>query len=276
MTQPKRAYFVLATIFLAIICSSYWAWGRPGLLWGFILSLAVHWLTFFYADQRLLGLFHAERLEGQDPWNILSRLKTLSQKARIPMPQVYMTYHETMNAYSVARNHKNSAIVLSRALTAHLSEDELTAVLAHEVARIKHLDTVNLSVTSALMSAILFFSFLLPQGKAENSKVLRALYAFFAHLTAPLALLVRRLTVSSRLYYAIDARAVELTQDSMAYAHMLWKLQSYASTKKVLIPPSTAHLFIVNPLTSRGWGRYFQAQPPLEQRVRRLIGYYPI
>src|SRR5690606_11449170 len=113
--------------FLAIIVSSYWAWGRPGLLWGFILSLVVHWLTFFYADERLLGLFRAERLEGQDPWNILARLNQLSRKARIPTPRVYMTNHDTMNAYSVARNHKRSAIILSKALTKNLSEEELTA-----------------------------------------------------------------------------------------------------------------------------------------------------
>ena len=278
MTGPKRAYILVTILFLSLVTSSFAAWGRPGLLWGFMLGLFFYWLTFFFANDQLINLFNATPVEGQDPWGLLPRLRQLSQRARLPMPKAYIFDSQTMNTYAIARNHKNSSIVLSSGLVSGLSGAELSAVLAHQVACIKSLETVNFSVSSFFMNIILFFKSNQSAdiGYSQNPGWGADFFRLFVCLTMPLLVMIRRVAVSRKCYYSLDQRAVELTQDPTTYVETLWKLQSYARARRLQISPVIAHLFMVNPLTNRGLGRYFQAQPQLEDRIRRLVGYYPI
>ena len=251
MNSSIKTYSVLTSLFLTLLVSSYLWLGRPGLLWGFLACLLLHWFIYFHSDKRLIHLFSARKLEGRDPWRLLEILEKLSQKARIPTPQVYIVTCPSLNAFSIARHHKHSAIIISESIPQTFTPDELEAVLAHEVACIKRLDTIAMSVSSALMSGPFFLLF-------------------------PITALIRRFIVTPKTYFAIDSLAAKLTNSPKNLAQALWKLQSYASTQNLNVPISTAHLFIVNPLTKAYYARYFQAQPPVEKRIQKLIGYFPI
>lgn len=277
MSGPTKTYLVLSSLFIAIISSGYFFYGRQGLIWSFMLSLLVHWLLYTYFDQKLFDTFLKHPLEGQDPWGLRKLLENISQRAKIPMPELYIAQGSHFNSFSLAKHHGKSRIILSQAAAEQLEKEEVAALLAFEVAKIKRLDTVSMSLAAALTAAALFpcrpFELHHPTIPFVRRSFLNRFLLYFLGLPA---MLLRRLLIRSSTYYAIDELATHYIDSPKNLAKTLWKLSSYAGTQKNDVPLFTAHLFAVNPLTKSGWSRYFQAQPPVEKRIRRLIGYYPV
>ena len=84
------------------------------------------------------------------------------------------------------------------------------------------------------------------------------------------------LCIPNRVYYEADALAARLVQDPKDIAQVLWKLESYTATQPMQVPHDMAHLFVVNPLPKEDWYSRLGYQPNFEQRIRKLIGYFPI
>lgn len=269
-----RAYILLTLLFLGIVVGNYHWQGRSGLIWGFLFCLFVHWSIFFLGDSQLAQLFKVKKLEGQDPWGLLKEVESLCEKAKIPPPQVFVIKDPVLNAYSVARNHDKSEIFISEELLGKLDRNELRSVLAHEIAKIKNLDTISLSLSSSLMSLGLFPLFLFPL--KNSTRIQKSLASAWLHLCSFWVYFIRRLTLHPEIYFSADHMATEWTGDNKSYAQMLWKLDSYNKTKNLMIRPQATPLFIVNPLTKQGWGLYFQAQPSTEERIKKVLGHYPI
>jgi heat shock protein HtpX len=129
--------------------------------------------------------------------------------------------------------------------------------------------TLLLSVAETLDTVL---RFLIVEKKNPNY----AMSHLFTRLISPLAGFLLRLSIRPGFYLLADDFAAHLIEEPAVLAQALWKLQSYSATMPLQAPLSTAHMFIVNPLPKRGWTRHYQAQPPIEKRIKILIGYYPI
>lgn len=270
----QRSYFLLTLLFAALLLSGYQIAGRTGLIWGFLAVLIFHWITFFYGDQKLLNLFPCRKLEGQDPWGISEHLHALSYNFRLPVPQVFITEAKVSNAYSVARNHNHSSIVLSSHLLQNLTDEERKALLTYLFVQIRDLKTVSLSLSSSLLS-FLWLPFYGLSSLAP-SKPLAFLLKLWSVLIAPIAVLTRSFILINDFYTETDEEVVRLTENPEAWARALLKIHSYAQAQDISILPCFSHIFVVNPLTPTKWSRYFQAQPRIEKRIQRLAGRYPI
>ncbi len=84
------------------------------------------------------------------------------------------------------------------------------------------------------------------------------------------------LSVAESHYYAADALGAKLTGSPQPLAQALWKLHSYAGSDTTAIPASTGHIFIVNPLHGGKVYKPFVVHPPVEKRIEKLVGYFPI
>lgn len=280
MSGSTKAWAVLSVLSVILVVS-FQSWGgRQGLLWGVIIVLSINCVLYFFNEIRLEKLFSGQLIEGQNPWNLFELTEKLAQKARIPVPKILVISSSSPQAIAMGRNWNSATILLTDGLLNTLSPQEREAVISYQIACIKKLDTLIFSLTSALTSFIFFMSQLgdlLLRGVLGSKEDPRSrqnhLISFFV---TPFATGLVRMTIGTRRYLALDTLAASWIDDPQYLAQALWKMESYAATKPIDIPPYAAPLFIVNPLTLPGWTRYFQVHPHIELRIKNIIGYFPI
>lgn len=276
MNNPTKTFLFLSVFSTLTLFIGYMIYGRQGLLTGFALAISLNFFIYFYSEHRLREIFKGKEIEGADPWDILKIVKELAYKMKIPPPQIIMIPLMTPTAFSVGRNWDSAQIIVSKGLVESMTKKEVVSVLAHEMAHIRKLDTLSFGVGSALAGACMSWAHGMDRTYQWIARVKNPGPGLFTSIVAPLAALLVKLTVNPNSEYEADKFAADAVGDPEIFAESLWKLQSYAATRPIRIPLSTAHLFVVNPLTTRGTNRYFHTQPSVESRIEKLIGRYPL
>ena len=152
--------------------------------------------------------------------------------------------------------------------------------MAYQVACIRNMNTLAFAVGSFLISLGLFVTesldtflrILIVEKKSSQSVASQA----FTRLASPLMGFLLRLSIRPSFYKDADSLATQFLSDPKTVSQVLWKLDSYSKTQPLQVPLSTAHIFMVSPLTQVRWSRWYAAQPPTPDRIKRLVGYYPI
>ncbi|HEX4923375.1 MAG TPA: M48 family metalloprotease [Bdellovibrionales bacterium] len=269
MSNLARVWFLLTLSSFAILIAGFYLGERQGLLIAFGIVLVLNTGVYFLADLRVRNLFNGRPMLGQDPWGLGEMVEELAAKTRIPRPEVVVVPLKVPTALSTGRHWHHSTIFLSEGLLAQLTPQELKAVLAHEISKIKRLDTFAQSVSSTFAGGLLWLA-------RRLDRLMFRRRAKFERMFEPVALLPVHLSIPRSSYYAADELASHLIGGPQLLAQVLWKLHSFAGTQPLEIPTSTAHLFIVDPLTSSPFHRYFQKHPPIERRIEKLVGYFPV
>ena len=155
-----------------------------------------------------------------------------------------------------------------------LNDDELEGVIGHGMAHIGHRDMLVMSAAATIEGAISFianialFSAIFGGRNRNGGNIIGLL---LVAITAPIAAMLIQMAISrSREYYA-DAGGAKITGKSWALASALEKLEKW--NRKIPLErgkPSSASLFIVNPLKAGGMRALFSTHPPMEERIRRL------
>ncbi len=229
-------------------------WGQHlGLILGFFISIGLVPFIYFWGDKCSARLFQGKKIEGQDPWGALQLVKNLSEKAHILPPRVFVVPHRIPQAMALGRTPSKGKIFLTQSLLEKLDKKGLESVLAYQIAAIKRRDTLVHSVSICLCIFLV------------NTLVL-----------APLGWLIFKLCIRPQHYLKTDQLATGYLGDSKILATTLWKLNSYAQVQSLDTPWWLSPLFIVAPLTSRSWTRYFSSQPPMKKRIEKLVGHFPI
>ncbi|MCB0392755.1 MAG: M48 family metalloprotease [Bdellovibrionales bacterium] len=280
MKSTHRAWLTLATFSLLIIYFGYALAEREGVLWGLVISLSINSIIYLYVESKVLNSFSVDPIEGQDPWGLILSLQDIIQKARIPQPEVLVLKNPSPQVFLLSKSWLNSHIVVTTGLLERLNKKDLKAILAYCVATIKRQDSFAHLVAMAFISTILWVGQIF-------DKIYRWLVGIkgqgpffhnypFTYCLSPFAKIILKFIVKEKDYMEADKLAGSFVGSPKDLAHALWKLQSYSLTLPLNSPVYLAHGFIVNPLTPKGWTRYFQAQPSVKDRIKNLIGYYPV
>jgi heat shock protein HtpX len=91
-------------------------------------------------------------------------------------------------------------------------------------------------------------------------------------ILAPFAAMLIQLAVSRSREYQADASGAHYTGNPYALASALAKLDAYSRRVPMVASPSTAHLFIVQPLVGMNFANLFSTHPPIAKRIERLTG----
>ena len=272
-----RVCLFLVVLSCLILGVGYSVYGRWGLLLAFFVMIAWNFYIYFYNDQSLHKIFPSQQLEGSDPWGIYRAVNYLVSQAGISAPKVFMISLEAPTAFSVGVFRRS--IFISRGLVEVLTQEELRAVLAHEIFHIKHLDTLSFGVASAVMNFCLFWGDCLDRGLAFVVRGLgwRAYRGrFFIYFFMPLALVCLILIISLKSDYRADQSVALMNKNPGHLAQALWKLESYSQTKPIEVSLAMAHFFIVSPFRKGTIEDRFFFMPSIEDRIRRLVGRYPL
>lgn len=272
-----RIWLFMFLLSMVLMLGGYQIGSRAGLWIGFFVASIFFTMIYFFADPPLISFFNARKLSGQDPWGLNSLSAKYSRLIGIAAPDIYLVSSTSISAFSLGPSFRQSCICLTTELLKRLSVEEVQAVIAHQVCHAKGLGSFNFSILSALIHSLTGFAVLLdsawPPNWTQNGK---SRFHPFLTTAAPIAGALLRFAQNDRKYFENDELSASLIGSKKAIANALWKIESYCQTRPLDIPPCTNHLFITNPegLKESSW--FFMTHPNVENRIRRLVGTYPL
>jgi heat shock protein HtpX len=205
-------------------------------------------------------------------------VERLAERAGIPVPRLYVVPGEQPNAFATGRDPAHAAVAVTAGLLHLLDTEEVEGVLAHEIAHIKHRDTLTMTVVATIAGAVMLladmarWAMIFGGARSDDREGGNPLVYLFVMIVAPIAAMLIQLAISRAREYEADATGAKLAGSPDGLISALRKLEQASRMIPMQASPSTAHLFIVNPL--RGMGgtlmSLFMTHPPIEERIRRL------
>ncbi|MCX5866862.1 MAG: zinc metalloprotease HtpX [Proteobacteria bacterium] len=253
------------------------AGGRQGIIIAFILAVFMNFFSYWFSDKIVLAIYRAQEVtEAQAP-ELYRIVANLTQKAGMPMPKVYTIPSQSPNAFATGRNPAHAAVAVTEGMLKLVNSGELEGVLAHELTHVKNRDTLICAIAATIAGAIMvlasmarwtaIFGGLGGRGNERRDNIVGLL---FMAILAPFAAMLIQMAISRSREYLADDGAADLTGNPNGLASALGKLSAYSQRIPLNANPSTAHLFIVNPLSAQRIGRFFSTHPPIEERIERL------
>jgi len=274
----KTALFLAALT--AIFMTAGWLLGGSGgMLLALGLAVAMNMGAWWYSDKIVLAQYGATEVTAQTAPEFYSMVAELAQRAQLPMPRVYIAPSPQPNAFATGRSPEHAAVCATSGLLERLTPAEVRGVMAHELAHVKHRDTLIMTIAATIsgalgnMARMVMFMGMTTHNNRENRSPLGGLGVLVAALLAPLAAMLIQFTISRTREFAADRRGAEISGDPLALASALANLHN--SARKIDMPqadanPASAHMFIVNPLHAGGMAALFATHPPMEERIARL------
>ena len=275
MNTLKTTFFLslLAVLFVAI---GGMVGGQSGAAVAFGIALVMNLGAYWFSDKIVLRMYSAREVTETEAPVLYRVTRNLATRAQLPMPKVYLIDNPTPNAFATGRNPEHAAVAATTGILAILSEDELTGVMAHELSHVRHRDILISTIAATIAGAISYlaqmaqWALLFGGGDREERSPLSGVGAIAVMILAPIAATLIHLAVSRAREYEADAGGAELSHQPLALANALRKLHAGVQRIPMAANPSTAHLFIVSPLTGGGMLALFSTHPPVEERIRRL------
>lgn len=278
MTNTFKTGILLACLTALIVVIGRYFGGQQGMIIAFIFAMLMNFGSYWFSDKIVLKMYRAKEVAPNEAPELHSIVSTLAMKANIPKPKIYIIPSEAPNAFATGRNPNHAAVAITHGIQRILNREELEGVLAHELSHVKNRDILISSIAATLAGVIMIIASLARWaaifggiGRGGDDDNSGGIFGFLMlAILAPLAATLIQLAISRSREYLADSTGARIAGNSSGLANALEKL-SYASKR---IPmeanPTTAHMFIVNPLSARSLMNLFSTHPPIEKRVEKL------
>ncbi|MGD9743971.1 MAG: zinc metalloprotease HtpX [Dongiaceae bacterium] len=269
-----RTALLLAAMTGLFLAVGWLVGGETGMVIAFLLAAGMNLFAYWNSDKMVLRLYNARPVDAAGAPELHAIMHELAGRAGLPMPKLYVLDNPQPNAFATGRNPENAAIAVTTGLMQLLDREEVTGVLAHELAHVQHRDTLTMTITATLAGAIgMLTNFLFFFGGNDRNNPLGLVGTLAMMILAPLAAMLVQLAISRGREYEADRQGAAIAGNPLGLANALRALgsvQGRVINRQAEANPATAHLFIVNPLSGRGADSLFATHPSLENRIRRL------
>jgi heat shock protein HtpX len=289
ITYNKRRTFFILVLFIALFSGFFYLIGyytqsaNQFLVFGLIFSLISSFISYFYSDKIVLFTVGARPADKKKYFDFYTVTENLTLAAGLPMPKLYVIDDPSPNAFATGRNPKNAVVCVTTGLLKILDRSDLEGVIAHELSHIKNYDILLASIVSVLVGIIALVSDWFWRGfwwqrnfddeDRKNVNPLFFILFILALILAPLIATLIQLAISRRREFLADASAVLLTRNPQGLIDALRKISTYHLPMRYATT-NTAHLFIVNPFSSKKFSSWltnlFNTHPPIEERIKML------
>ncbi len=255
--------------------------GTGGMVLAFVMAVVMNLGAYWFSDRIALAMSGAKEVSYQEAPDLHMLVERLASQSRIPKPRVYLMDNATPNAFATGRGPGHAAVAVTTGILGILDQDELSGVLAHEMAHIKNRDVLVAAVVATVAGAItmiasmaqwaLLFGGFGRSDDDEGSEGLGGLASGILMIfLAPIAAALIQLAISRGREYEADSTGARIIGDPLPLARALKKLEMANHAMPMQVNPVTAHQFTVQPLAGGGLMGLFSTHPPIEERVARL------
>lgn len=279
------AFLALIMVILGLIIGEMVGFGLfgPFMMLGILILITI--IIYFSSDGVLLRHYKTKRV-SQIPNISAKTVDDLAKKFGIPTPTLFVSEKLIPTVFSIGRNPKHASIVFSDSLFNWLDEEEMGAVLAHEMHHIKNKDTSIASIIatvsgalSALSTMAMWASIFMGFGQEDDPAPNIVKFYVNSLVAPPAAFLVQLVSSQSREYMA-DEQSANVYGKPHKLISALNKVNLMLNSKSYDVNPSHVHLFILSPPHTNNlellgfnlptYNVLFKTHPPIDERLRRL------
>jgi len=277
-----RTTMLLAALTALVVWIGNMFGGPNGAVLALVFAGAMNFFSYWFSDKIVLKMYSAQEISANDDPELYGLVQELAARGGLPMPKVYIIPEDTPNAFATGRNPEHAAVAVTQGIRRILTKRELAGVLGHELTHVKNRDILISSIAATLAGAITYLAHMAQWGmifgggrsrddEGGGSSIFSLL---FMMIVAPIAAMLIQMAVSRSREYMADAGGAKISGDPLALADALRKLEMGAQNIPLQVSDatanSTAHMFIVNPLSGGGLANLFSTHPAMEERIARL------
>lgn len=276
---------IKTTILLAVL-TAFILWigqvlgGPQGMVIALVLAAAMNFFGYWFSDKIILKMYGARQVTPSQAPEIYSIVQGLAGRAGLPMPKIYVIPQEAPNAFATGRNPEHAVVAVTEGLLRIMDRNEVAGVLAHELAHVKNRDILIGSIAATMAGAIMVLATMARwaaifgggRGDDDDGGGAGIIGLVVMSILAPIAAMLIQMAISRSREYLADSTGAAFAGEAEGLASALEKLGAYSKRIPLDANPSTAHMFIVNPLSGSGVMSLFSTHPPLQERIARLRG----
>jgi heat shock protein HtpX len=275
--NTMKTFFLMAVMTVLLVFVGSLIGGRGGMMMAFVVAVIMNFGSYWFSDKIVLRMYGAQQLTPADAPELFQTVQDLSGRAGLPMPKVYMIEGDQPNAFATGRDPQHAAVAVTKGIVSMLSRDELRGVLAHELSHVKHRDILVGTIAATMAGAISMLAHMAQWGmmfgggrSSDDRDGGSPIAGLVMMIVAPFAALLIQLAISRSREFMADEGGAQMAGNPLSLANALRKLETRAHQIPMNASPSTAHMFIVNPLSGGGIAKLFSTHPPMEERIARL------
>lgn len=246
-----KTTFLLTALTLLLVFAGEYLGGRNGALMAFVIAAATNFFSYFYSDKIALAMYGAQPVTREQLPRAYEVVERLTGRAGLPMPKIYVIPTDSPNAFATGRNPQHASVAVTHGILGLLNDEELEGVLAHELGHVRNRDILTSSIAATLAGAITILArmaFWFGVGGGDRRE--RGGGGILMFLLAPFAAMLIQLWVSRTREYEADHTGAQLTGNPYALASALEKISNASRRVPLVASPTSAHLFIIQPLLS--------------------------
>jgi len=268
-----RTTLLLAALTALFMGVGYLIGGTAGMLIALAVACVMNLFAYWNADKMVLSMQGAQEIDEATAPEFFQIVRTLADRAGLPMPRVYLIDSDQPNAFATGRNPANAAVAATTGLLDRLSPDEVAGVMAHELGHVRNRDTLIMTIAATIAGAIgLLANFAIFLGGRRDNP-LGLIGAIAMMILAPFAAVLVQMAISRSREYQADKAGAEISRVPLSLASALRRIDAMAHeihNRTAEANPASAHIFIINPLSGGGIASLFSTHPSTADRVARL------
>jgi len=267
---------LMATLMALLVFAGGALGGKGGMIYAFLFACVINMGSYWFSDKIVLRMYKAKEVDEANAPELYSMVRELAAGAALPMPKVYIIPSETPNAFATGRNPEHAAVAVTESIMSLLSREELKGVIGHELSHVKNRDILIATIAATVAGAISMLAqmaqwAMIFGGRNDDEERGNPIGGIIMIILAPIAAMIIQMAISRSREYGADQGGAKLSGNPEYLANALRKLEKGCTSVPMNANPSTAHMFIVNPLRGGSIATLFSTHPPTEERIRRLL-----
>ena len=290
MRNNMKTLVLMAGLGALFVLAGQLIGGTNGAIVALVIAGLINFAMYFFSHKIALKSAKARPVEEHDARAVHPRLldvfgivRSLAQREDMPMPAMHFIDSPQPNAFATGRNPKHAAVAVTRGILDLMDQTELEGVLAHELSHVRNRDILISSIAATVAVALSFLTRMafwtgLGGNRRRGGDPITMIIGIASIILAPIAAMVIQSAISRSREFEADRSGARMTGNPLGLARALGKLEAGTSRIPMQIDPSTAQLFIADPLKALGrqrggmggLSRMFSTHPPIQERVERL------
>lgn len=273
MTQIFKTTLLMAGLIGVFMLVGYLLGGQSGMLMALAFGCGVNLFMYWFSDSLVIKMQGAKPLDGKYP-EVERIVADLTQRDSLPTPKLYYVDTPIPNAFATGRSPSHAVVAVTSGIMEILNENELRAVLAHELGHVKNYDMLVSTIAACIAGTISYvaqFAMFFGGGDRENSNPIAAIVAA---ILAPIAAMIIQMAISRSREFLADEHSAHVLGHGKDLESALLKLDSWKQSAPKITPTpnqeATASLMFANMFSMQGLASLFSTHPSTEDRVQRL------